>query len=624
LDITRRADSYIWTPAHLEHGSLAVNILSKATLIPALWLLSFLGSFLLFPISDAVQTAAVVTLLVSLLGYAACTGAVTFKYSPLTILICLLWGVAAISVMFSAVPFISLTYFFFFSAFPLTFLVFSLEDSAKIWMPVRLMILALGVVNLIQFYFFPSMLKFGGAHWPLADNNSLAVILGAGALLFIGESLKGGRRTYHNIAAAVVLFAALMTTGGTAVFLGFFLVLAVFVFLARPVTYKPVGVFMSAVIVLMLAMTTSELSVYHFFGSWSDTVNVFFDKGIGEPNKVSGSRLFIWKAGINIFLAYPFLGTGIGTFFLYYPEFRNINEESAGYMAHNDFIQIASEMGIFAPLIALAIIGFLFYATGRRLRGMDDRLNILIPFSVFGLIIGHSLVNFNMYVLPTLMLMGVLLATWNTQIASKEIVIGANKTLREGICFVIVMAMVVPLLGCYLSEYYTNKATEDIQQQNIQGFSDHLNLADKWSAGQNGRAVLQGARFAFATDHPDRALELLDRAQALNPRLVQIYVERAQILFSMHDAEKALVQAQEALRLDDASMPARLMVIDILEGMGRSDEAYTVMKAGLKGVMRSRDPITFYQKLAVKSLEHMDFETNNEVLVRLKRLQTLK
>ena len=99
-----------------------MNIIPKATLIPTLWLLSFLGSFLIFPVSDALQTAGVVTALLSVLGYVVCTGNLIFKYSPLTILIGLLWTVAAVSVVFSNVPFVALTYFFFFSVFPLTFL----------------------------------------------------------------------------------------------------------------------------------------------------------------------------------------------------------------------------------------------------------------------------------------------------------------------------------------------------------------------------------------------------------------------------------------------------------------------------------------------------------------------
>lgn len=627
MGIIHAAASCIWTQALSGLGNIIVNSIPKAALIPTLWLLSFLGSFLIFPVSDAVQTAGVVTLLVSALGYVVSAGQLPFKSSPLTILISLLWAVAAVSVMCSHVPFVALTYFFFFSVFPLTFFLFSFENAISVLKPVRLMMLALAIGSLIQFYFMPQMLKAGGAHWPLEDNNSLAVLLASGALMFMGEALRGGKWVRQQIGAAAICFAGLMTTGGVAVFIGFFLVLGVFACLVKPPTYKPVVWFLGSVVFLMVAMTTSDTSVYHFMGSWSATVQVFTDTGLAQPNSVSGSRLIIWESGIEIFKNHVWTGTGIGTFFLYYPEFRSLYDDSAGFAAHNDLIQFAAEMGLFAPLFAVVIVGFVIYMTVRKLKNLvtfQDRINLLIPFAVFGLIIGHSLVNFNMYVLPTLMVVGLMLAIVNGHFSQRDIILNGNKkTVREAICFVVVMGVLIPLWGCYLSEYYTTKATDALADGNIQGFSDQLNLADKWSAGQNGRAVLQAARFASATDHNNRALELLDRAQSLNSQLVQIYVERARIL-SITDPAKGLIEAQKALRIDVGSLSVRMMMSDILEKMGKSDEGYAVLKEGLVTAPRSRNPILYYQMLAAKSLERMDLEMHKEMLMRIKTLQSLK
>jgi hypothetical protein len=341
---------------------------------------------------------------------------------------------------------------------------------------------------------------------------------------------------------------------------------------------------------------------------------------------VSGSRLIIWESGIEIFKNHIWTGTGIGTFFLYYPKFRSLYDDSAGYAAHNDLIQFASEMGMFAPLLAVVIVGFVIYKTVQKLKTIassEDRLTLLIPFAVFGLIIGHSLVNFNMYVLPTLMMVGMMLGILNGRFSQRDIILNGNKTVREAICFVVVMVALIPLCGCYLSEYYTTKATDSLANADIQGFSDQLNLADKWGAGQNGRAVLQAARFASATDHNDRALELLDRAQSLNPQLVQIYIERARIL-SITDPAKGLVEAQKALRMDAGSLSVRMMMSDILEKLNKPDEAYTVLKEGLVSAARTRNPMLFYQMLSAKSLDRMDLEMNKEMLMRINTLQSLK
>lgn len=591
-------------------------------MIPALWLLSFLGSFLFFPLSDSVQTAAVVTMLLSLVGYVASTGERTFNYTPLSILMILLWVVTAISVACSEVPFISLTYFFFFSVFPLTFLLFSFENPAGLFKPIRWITLLLGIGSLVQFYFMPHMLKFGGTHWPLADNNSLAVILAVGVVLCIGEALRGGKGTYYHIAAAVILLAGIMTTGGTAVFFGLFLVLGVFTWLVRPPTFKPVGIFIGAALMLMLVMYPSQLSLYHFFQSWSGTVHIFVEGSLGETNDVSGSRLMIWESTFEIFKRHAGTGTGIGTFFLYYPEFRDFNDNSAGFMAHNDLLQIAAETGFMGPVLALCIIGYVSYgtfATLRRSVTVDDRLKVMIPFAAFGLIIGHSLVNFNMYVLPTLMLTGIFLAAWNAQSLPREMKMAGTKTVREAVCFTVLMLACVPLWGCYLSEYYTSRATDALAEGRIQGFSDDLNMADRWGAGQNGRAVLQAAKFASATEHDDRALVLLDRAQNLNPRLVQIYVERARI-WGIHDPAKGLAEAQKALQMDNGSIAARMVIADCLERMNQPQEAYNVLKEGLKGYLRVRDQWPYLNLMAAKSLQYGDMKTNREALLRLRNL----
>lgn len=597
-----------------------MTIISKATAIPALWLLSFLGSFFLLPVSDAIQTAAVVTMLVSLLGYVVCTGTYKFAYTKLTVLIGLLWGLAAISVVCSEVPFISLTYFFFFSAFPLTFLLFSFTSAEHVSRVIHYIILTIGIGAIIQFYFMPQMLKANGTYWPLADNNSLAVILATGALLFIGEGLKAAKFARYHIVAAVILFAGVMTTGGVAVFLGFLLVLAVFTWLVKPASYKPVLWFVAGVLLLMIAMPRSDMSVYHFLGTWSSTLDIFLNKGLIEPNAVSGSRLIMWESACEIFKRHIVTGTGIGTFFLYYPEFRSLSDDSAGYMAHNDFIQIAAEMGVFAPLLALMIIGFLIYGLVKTIKQTEDRISLLLPFSAFGLMIGHSLVNFNLYVLPTLMLMGFFLADWNKHVSHKEIAIGGTKTMRECVSFIIVMIVLVPLWGCYLSEYYTSKTSDDLVKGNIQQFSDHLNLADRWSTGQNARAVLQAARFAAATEHPERALELLSRAEQINPRMVQVSVERARIYSATHPA-KGLVEIQKALLMDKGSLSVRMTMADILDQLNRHDEAYAVLKEGLVAAPRTQSPIVFYKILAAKSLEHGDLDLNQDMLARIKRIQ---
>lgn len=603
------------------------NIFTKAAIIPCLWLLSFLGAFLLLPVSDVLQTAAVVTLLTAITAYAVCTEQRPFKYNVLSFSILALWAVAANSVIWSEVKIISLTYFFFWSVFPVTFFLFSFGGGRILFKAMRWIILALGIFTLIQFYFMPHMLKFNGTHWPFEDNNSLAAMLAAGVILWFGEAMRevehGGRWHYQKTVASLLLFAALMTTGGVAVYVGLLLVLLVFVVLGRPVDKKPIWGFIAGALFLSLVMTTSEMSVHHFVnGGAQTTANILLEKGIIENNSISGDRWEIWRSTIEIFKHYPWAGTGIGTFFLYYPEFRPITEASAGFQAHNDLLQFASEMGWMAPVITFIIVGFVIVRTIQFLRSKpsaEQRLNLLIPFAVFGLIIGHSLVNFNMYVFPTLMIVGLCLAVWNEQITGRSIMMTVSKTTREAVTFMAAMAVLIPLWGCALSEYYTHAAMRSLEAEQIQDFSSHLNLADKWGMGQNGKAVLQASRFAAATNNPETALNLLARAEHINPRLVGIYTDRAQLLAGRNQ-NTALNAAQRALQLDKASLTARMLVADILLKMHKDDESYQILKEGLQGPMRRTDIPEFYSVLAQRAVNVMDMQTSDEALRRLHQL----
>ena len=602
------------------------SIFTKAATVQTLWLLSFLGAFLLFPVSDAIQTACVITALTSLLGYAVCTGITPLKYNSLSLIMVGLWVIALNSVLFSEVKIISLTYFFFFSAFPLTFFLFSMVDGKNLLKPIAGVITGIGFFSLVQFYFLPDMLKFGGTCWPFEDNNSLAALLASGVILCMGEALRNDPWSRYFLPAAIILFAGVMTTGGLAVFLALILIFAVLIPTIKTANKRPVWIFIAAVIILFLTMTTSELSLYHFLTMNSETVASLFNKGISENNSLSGDRITIWKSTIEIFKTYPVTGTGIGTFFLYYPEYRTMSEGSAGYMAHNDFLQIASEMGLVAPLLTLALVGFVIFKTVASLKTAtsEQRLNVMIPFSVFGLIIGHSLVNFNLYVLPSIMVMGLCLAVWNDAIGNRrEIVMPVSKILREGGSFIAVMMVIVPLWGCILSEYYTTKAIDDLNAENIQGFSSDLNMADTWGVGQNGKAILQAARFSAATNNQERAFNLLDRAETINPRLVGIYIDRAQLLESK-DLNAALRNAQMALRLDKTSHVARLSVANILLKLHRDEESYAVLKEGLNGERRRTDMPEFFQILSTRALEKMDLATNQEALTRLRRLTSPK
>ncbi|MDD5375560.1 O-antigen ligase family protein [Acidithiobacillus sp.] len=141
--------------------------------------------------------------------------------------------------------------------------------------------------------------------------------------------------------------------------------------------------------------------------------------GYIDHNSSTVARSLMWIATWHIFLSHPWLGTGLGSYFLYYPAYRLPGElASAGTYAHNDYIEYLAEGGLINLGFLLAFAGTLMYAlykllykAGKSLKLPEDRrLEALgLVLGVFA-ITGHALGNFIFYNLPLSVLAGLFLA----------------------------------------------------------------------------------------------------------------------------------------------------------------------------------------------------------------------
>ncbi|MDA8152674.1 MAG: O-antigen ligase family protein [Acidithiobacillus sp.] len=141
--------------------------------------------------------------------------------------------------------------------------------------------------------------------------------------------------------------------------------------------------------------------------------------GYIDHNSSTVARGLMWIATWHIFQSHPWLGTGLGSYFLYYPAYRLPGElASAGTYAHNDYIEYLAEGGLINLGFLLAFAGSLMYAlykllykAGRSLHLPEERrLEALgLVLGVFA-ITGHALGNFIFYNLPLSLLAGLFLA----------------------------------------------------------------------------------------------------------------------------------------------------------------------------------------------------------------------
>jgi O-antigen ligase len=133
------------------------------------------------------------------------------------------------------------------------------------------------------------------------------------------------------------------------------------------------------------------------------------DKVSGGPGAESGSatqetfftsRGWIWQDTVAMIKARPILGFGLGAFATAYPIYSRSDGTIAVDRAHNDYLQIVADCGVFG---AGLVLWFVFLIARAIFRGIASRDRLLSGFAlgggagIFALLV-HSIFDFNLQV----------------------------------------------------------------------------------------------------------------------------------------------------------------------------------------------------------------------------------
>lgn len=121
----------------------------------------------------------------------------------------------------------------------------------------------------------------------------------------------------------------------------------------------------------------------------------------------SKARILIWRGTLEMIRERPWRGIGIGTFEWGFPRFRPEGLNERANFSHNDYLQMAAEMGVLAPLVMWAMV---FVVVHRGLFNKDAPLETVgCATGVFSVAL-HGLVDFNFHIPANMLLCVVLLA----------------------------------------------------------------------------------------------------------------------------------------------------------------------------------------------------------------------
>jgi O-antigen ligase len=139
------------------------------------------------------------------------------------------------------------------------------------------------------------------------------------------------------------------------------------------------------------------------------------------------TRLSIWQDARALMRQEPVIGTGLGTFPIAYTAVQTAFPGQFVNHAHNDYLEIASDIGLPMAIVLFASIFFIFARTVRaffRTKGLFERSVALGCAGSIVAILLHSFTDFNLYIPANALLFSTILGL--------AVAIGSERSIARG------------------------------------------------------------------------------------------------------------------------------------------------------------------------------------------------
>ncbi len=263
-----------------------------------------------------------------------------------------------------------------------------------------------------------------------------------------------------------------------------------------------------------------------------------------EKQKSFIGRLYFWDSALNITLNYSWFGAGIDSFSEILPNYQKKGFYSK--YAHNNYLQIAAENGLFGLYSFLwMIIFFLLFASLNLKKELfpDDKLKII---SIFAAICGnllHSFFDFDWNIPAITMLLFAYFAFLQI-IPARQSEVNFNlptfsrfplKVLLIITFFFLATTVVRP----YLAYLYFQEGERKYQEKNYSAARLNLTKALKLNS-QDPYYVSKLAEVNFKEENIPEAIALSRRAISLQPFSSYFYSQLGTYYYHTRDIKKAL------------------------------------------------------------------------------------
>lgn len=517
------------------------------------------------------------------------------------------WAWLGLALCFSDVPYLSTIFTLLIGAVPLLALALvqsrNGEDHTLSTMSaIAVLLTLLGVWAGVQFLFLGHMTS-NRVHHPMLNANNLAVILSLGVFLwlYIASRMGLAGRIVAGFCAMICLIGVLVTQsrgGMLGLVCGLGLIGVAFFNSGfnsgRAISWKIVFAFTAAMILITLAVIVAFFARYGHFHVLTG----------GMPS--INERFMIWGAAWGMMWAHPLTGTGLGTFYLTYPPHRPFGDISDGFFVHMDPLQFGVETGVAGMVLFYAFGAAVLWRTVaacRKAGGME--MALILPFAGLVALMINAHVNFDLYMLPALLLAGLFLAAWFIEsekiLGPCRIAVDWDRIGHRGmiLTFMALFFILSPvwLLRAGFSLNQIDRAGKYVAAGNFDQARPLIDRAlsagphcyarahymDSLWHGRRLQAESQAMTRAAIIDGYNRAVAAAERAVSCNPYYVHALNYQAMLHFIAAPAldpdglGRAEIVLDRALATDPLNFDVRIGLSRIYEGRGESKRAVDIL-----------------------------------------------
>lgn len=472
------------------------------------------------------------------------------------------------------------------------------------------------------------------------SNGALINIVAILSLLFVINDEKADKTVsmYLSFILYAICCVTLFLIGSRGVFIAHLTALfAIIIFLYRANDLRRV---LPPVCVLVLAYITSGMmNHWQVNERVDDLLQTYLSIEEVQDSKAGSSireRGLIWNSAWNMLSDTSVFGSGYSSFHMRYPAYRSMQDTSSGQYAHNDYLQILLEFGY--PGLTILLTGLLiltvklyrsiFHTTTFSRKNFEPVILLLAASSV----LVHSLVSYNLYVMPVMILLCLCLGRYCFLCSEINLEIGHTDNLSKLIPVSTYLLLTFPLLAMLSMNYYFTQAHTAYQSGDIAMAEKNAIEAERWFSTENihlFKSLLYlhaagGVNESKVQDYMQWAHEETQKAERENTYSPDVHYYRGLVFRQNHQQELALDEFHTTLSMNNRYYMARLEIAKMAEEANNIPMARNILEDGLRYTLpRERNIETYVYQLIDYRKRMGDIESAMNLERKLNKIEPL-